>query len=289
MTTLGETLQRCLTGEISLAWPGWGAVLKYVLLASLIGGGIVLVLEPDHTSGLPLFTAFSLWSTHIFFVLVLFLGSLAMLLRIGLPGPLPAIVAILLLPAIFAPVSLLLDIGFGNPDEELATTASLAALYLSEVVAVVPVTFAAALAVTFVLYRRAALREPEDQSPQGDTLPLAFTLSDLITTIPSSLGDDIIRMHAQDHYVEVVTAAGRTLISERFSDCVAKLDHIEGIQCHRSHWISLHHVTDLSPLGSAYVCTMSNGDRVPVSRRRYSELRRWLGLDERRKRSNRSV
>lgn len=276
--SIGEISRRCLSGQITLEGTRWPAVLKKALFASLAGGCLVLVLEPDHSAGLPLLSAFGLWSTHIFFALALFVLSLAVLLRLGLPGPLPAAAALLLLPVIFAPVSLLLDVGFGNPDEELASAAGLAAAYLSEVLAVVPVTVAAALVMSFVLYRAAALRAARAEAagpvpvpaPAPDRAPV---LRALFAGVPTALGDDIIRLHAQDHYVELVTAEGRCLLSERFSDCVERLRAVPGLQCHRSHWVSLQHVTGLAPSGSAYLCSLSNGDRVPVSRRRYAELK----------------
>ena len=287
--TIAKTLWRCLTGQISLAGTPWQKVLKGVPIAALAGGCIVLTLEPDHTSDLPLLAAFGLWSTQILLALLLFVGSLAALLRVGLPDPVPAIVAFLILPLVFSPVSLLLDVGFGKPDEELISGADLMTVYLSELVAVVPVSFAAASAALFFLYRDAALRGVRGDPHEPSTMPEAPELSELIGAIPRSLGSDIIHMRAQDHYVEVVTAEGKALITERFSDCVGRLKPIEGIQCHRSHWVSLRHVRALLPSGSAYVCTLSNGDRVPVSRRRYSELKQWLSSKESGERSGRLV
>ncbi|UWR59033.1 hypothetical protein [Phaeobacter inhibens] len=38
----------------------------------------------------------------------------------------------------------------------------------------------------------------------------------------------------------------------------------------------LKHCLRISSCGSAYVCEMSNGDAVPVSRRRYALVREWL-------------
>ena len=271
--SFGRTLRKCLVGQISLAGTPWQRLLRNAPLIAIAGGCVVLTLEPDHTSDLPLLVAFGLWSTHILFALLLFVGSLAAIVRMGLPDPLPAVAATLLLPAIFAPVSLLLDAGFGKPDDELVSGASLISIYVSEVAAVAPVTFGAALVTLIALYRDAALREARRTPLEAKSIPQVPVLSDLITAIPRSLGDDIIRMRAQDHYVEVVTVEGKSLVNDRFSDCVEKLDQINGMRCHRSHWISLHHVETVIPSGSAYVCTLSNGDQVPVSRRRYLELK----------------
>ena len=275
--TFTATFWRCLTGKVSLAGTNWRKTLWAVLIGTLAGTCVALALEPDHTSGLPLLAAFGLWSTHILFALLLFVGSLALLIRIGLADPLPAVISTLLLPAIFAPVSLLLDIGFGKPDAELASATGLPGLYLSEVAAVLPVSLAAALLMLAYLYRDAASREvPVEAATAGGECKPERALNDLINAIPTSLGNDIIRMHAQDHYVEVVTTEGRVLILESLGECAQRLEGIDGIRCHRSHWISLCHVKELSPSGSAFICEMSNGDRVQVSRRRHADLKKRL-------------
>ncbi|UWR47399.1 hypothetical protein [Phaeobacter inhibens] len=38
----------------------------------------------------------------------------------------------------------------------------------------------------------------------------------------------------------------------------------------------LKHCRRISSCGSAYVCEMSKGDAVPVSRRKYALVREWL-------------
>ncbi|WP_282604225.1 LytTR family DNA-binding domain-containing protein [Pelagibius sp. Alg239-R121] len=257
--------------EVSLTAIDWRALPKKVLVAALIGGCIALVLEPDHTSDLPILAAFGLWSPHILFAAALFLAGLAVFQRLGLPALLPAVASTLLLPVLFAPVSLLLDYGFGKPDEELVAALHPVKIYISEVMAVAPVALTVALVVVFILARAAPVHD-------GHTEATRPSLKSLIDTVPLSLGDDIIRMHAQDHYVELVTTNGSVLLTEQFGDCVERLTQLGGVQCHRSHWISLDHVRDLARSGSAYLCTMSNGDQVPVSRRRYSELKARLSM-----------
>lgn len=275
--TSNEILGLWLTGRLSLVGTNWSAAIRNVLLVALAGGLIAVALEPDHTSGLPFLTALGLWSSHIAIALLLFVGSLSVLQRLGLPDPLPPILGMLVLPLIFAPASLLLDLGFGKPDEELASAASPMSVYLSEVVAVAPMSFAAALVMSFILYKKAVSCRALDEASKVGAAPSVPALRDLIRDIPHSLGDDIVRLQAQDHYVEVVTTEGRALVLERFSDCVDKLKPFSGLQCHRSHWVSLHHVDGVMPSGSAYLCSLSNGDQVPVSRRRCSELKRRLG------------
>ena len=257
--------------EVSLTGANWRVLTKKVLIAALVGGCFALVLEPDHTSDLPIFAAFGLWSTHILFASTVFLASFWAFERLKVIVPVAAIASALLLPGLFAPVSLLLDYGFGKPDEELVSAESTIAIYLSEVVAVAPVAWAVALVVAFILYRNA----PDHEDQSETTAP---SLKSMIETVPRSLGDDIIRVNAQDHYVEVVTTGGSALLTEQFGDCVEKLELLDGIQCHRSHWVSLAHVKGVARSGSSYICTLSNGDEVPVSRRRYSALKDRVGV-----------
>lgn len=271
-----EFLGRYLSGKIQLRRIDWRGVLKGIPIFSLVGGIIIVVLEPDHSKDLAFVTAIGLWSFHLFFVLSLFVGCLSLAQQAGLREPIPIVGATLVLPWLFAPISLLLDNGFGKPDEELTSGAGLWSAYLSEVSAVAPVSIVAALIMAGFLYRQASVRLAPDESPENTSLQEPRALADLIPSLPTGLGDDIIRMHAQDHYVEVVTAAGRGMVLERFGDCVARLETLDGIQCHRSHWIRLQHVKELTRSGSAYACKLGNGDEVPVSRRRYTALKRLL-------------
>ncbi|MEX0368008.1 MAG: LytTR family DNA-binding domain-containing protein [Ruegeria sp.] len=257
--------------DVSLTEADWRALSWKVLVTALVGAGFVLVLEPDHTAELPVLAAFGLWSTHILFIAALFLAGVWMLQHYGLRAPGPVIVSALALPFLFAPVSLLLDYGFGNPDEELEAGASLIAVYVGEFLAVAPVALTVAVVMGFILRRDTTDGQRETVSRDSPSL------KSMIDTVPRSLGDDIIRMHAQDHYVEVVTNKGSALLSEQFGACVEKLAQLDGAQCHRSHWIRLAHIDNLMRRGSSYICTMSNGDEVPVSRRRYPDLKERLG------------
>lgn len=249
------------------------ALVKNIFMASLIGAGFVLAIEPNHTLDLPMLAAYGLWATHFFFASTMFVIGIRALKRLGCSDPISTLASAVVLPPLFALVSLGLDYGFGKPDEELVSAQPPLTIFLSEVAAVAPMSLAVALAVMLILRHAASpatVEQPEKPSKTEATGP---SLNSLIASAPPSLGDDIIRMHAQDHYVEVVTTKGSTLLTEQFGDCVKKLSKLDGIQCHRSHWICLAHAKDMTRKGSSYTCFLSNGDQVPVSRRRYSELK----------------
>ena len=160
-----------------------------------------------------------------------------------------------------------LDYGFGAPDQELSTPSPLWTAFMTELVAVAPLALIMALTIAAFLHRGAPKPTDTEIPDHGSRL------TDLLESAPASLGDDIIRLHARDHYVELITTKGSALLTEQFGDCADRLSGLNGVQCHRSHWISLNHVVALKPAGSTYTCTLTNGDDVPVSRRRYSELR----------------
>jgi len=251
--------------------------LKTTFAASVAGAVVVLVLQPEHTSSLPILVAYGLWATHLFFGFLLFLSGVALLQRLGWRNPWPTIVSALMLPILFGCVSLALDYGFGNPEEGVQSATTFFGLLLEEIVAVTPASFVIAGALLYLLRREAPPVEPAAMPVELDpAMPKPVALRSLISSVPSDLGNDIIRMHAQDHYVEVVTTQGRSLLSEQFGECVDKLADLDGIHCHRSHWVRLAHVVDIKKKGSAYACFLSNGEEVPISRRKYSEFKSRL-------------
>jgi DNA-binding LytR/AlgR family response regulator len=60
-------------------------------------------------------------------------------------------------------------------------------------------------------------------------------------------------------------------------DALEQLPADAGVQIHRSHWVSREHVKDLTKKNGSWECTLSNGKRLPISRRKYSEIKDLLG------------
>lgn len=260
------------------------AVFFRLLFVSLICAFFAMTFEPSETSNLPVLVAFSLWATHFLFAAVLFVLGIWVLQRVRCPEPGPIVISALLSLPVFALVSLFLDIGFGTVQNGSGPSSLGIDIFLNELVAVTPFVAMVVLAVVFVLLRdfTPEFEAQADETKQQDDLKqqdeVKAPLTELIASVPKALGDDIIRLHAQDHYVEVVTTDGSALLSEQFGDCVESLNSLNGIQCHRSHWVCLDHVEKFERAGSSYSCVLSNGDQVPVSRRRYAEIRDQLGF-----------
>ncbi|MCK7615276.1 LytTR family DNA-binding domain-containing protein [Roseibium sediminicola] len=159
---------------------------------------------------------------------------------------------------------------------ELAAIALLAALPVSLVVALVslafgfnpfhhdlPVLYLQCAAVMGAIVTVFHLAEPPVSSAQqqnsGDT-PV------VLRRLPPAKRGRLMRLSAQDHYVEVVTDKGRELIALRFRDAIKETEPESGIQCHRSHWVALHTVTGRARQNGRAGLTLSGGDFIPIGR-----------------------
>lgn len=83
--------------------------------------------------------------------------------------------------------------------------------------------------------------------------------------LPIAVRGPLIRIEAQDHYLNVVTQNGQDLILMRLGDAMAELEG-KGLQVHRSHWISVQGVSAHRRDKGRDVLVMSDGAQVPVSR-----------------------
>lgn len=123
------------------------------------------------------------------------------------------------------------------------------------------------------------VEEPAPAAMDGGIVP-AVTASPprLLERLPDRLGHTIHCLQAEDHYVRVYTPAGNDLILHRFSDAVAELDNLEGLQVHRSWWIARAAVDDVIRRERKIFLKLANGLEVPVSRRFVPDLRDagWL-------------
>lgn len=88
----------------------------------------------------------------------------------------------------------------------------------------------------------------------------------LAQRLPEKLGFRIQRVSVEDHYVHVYTSEGSERILLRFADALAELEGANGLQVHRSHWISPEVVIGHRTEGSRTLLLLKDGSTVPVSR-----------------------
>lgn len=81
---------------------------------------------------------------------------------------------------------------------------------------------------------------------------------------------------SQDHYLKIFAGGKTHMLLARMSDLTGQIDPDQGIQPHRSWWISAHAAGDIQRDGKAEVIEMQDGTRVPLARGRAAGVRAWL-------------
>ncbi|MDG2244671.1 MAG: LytTR family DNA-binding domain-containing protein [Rhodospirillaceae bacterium] len=76
--------------------------------------------------------------------------------------------------------------------------------------------------------------------------------------------DEISALEAEDHYVRVHTEGRSELIHYRFSDAVHEQRGQEGLQVHRSYWVSKTAIESIVRRGRSFDIVLKGGKRVPV-------------------------
>lgn len=101
----------------------------------------------------------------------------------------------------------------------------------------------------------------------------------LAERLPVNLGEDVIALKMEDHYVRVHTPLGNALLLMRLRDATRELEGIDGAQVHRSWWVARHGIARVERAGRSVILHLVNGIAVPVARNRIAELRSagWLG------------
>ena len=116
------------------------------------------------------------------------------------------------------------------------------------------------------------------QPDNVSTSPVVSAPSPFLSRLPDRLGEDLLHLHMQDHYVEVATAKGHELVLLRFRDALREVESLDGMQVHRSHWVARHAVSGVVRRDGRIFLDLCNGSRVPVSRSFQPVLRQngWL-------------
>ena len=76
----------------------------------------------------------------------------------------------------------------------------------------------------------------------------------------------LIALIVEDHYVDIVTDKGRTLVLMRLADAIREAAPVPGLQVHRSHWVALAAVAKTLRSEGKVLLELSNGMKLPVSR-----------------------
>ena len=184
---------------------------------------------------------------------------------------------------LFVPVAYFLDTVFGMPEDE-ASMGIIHGLLDEASGVVVPVTVVwIALNAPWILQLDFSTRHSElapleldqhrEKNPSKATEPTRF-----MQELRKRTSGELVSISSELHYVRVVTTESEVMFLYNLKDALEELPADAGVQIHRSHWVSRGHVKDLSRTDGCWECTLSNGRRLPISRRKYSEIKNLLGV-----------
>lgn len=108
--------------------------------------------------------------------------------------------------------------------------------------------------------------------------PEAGAVPRLLERVDPALRGRIIRAAVDDHYVLLVTERGEVRLLMRFSDAMAELDGVDGLQVHRSHWVAADAVREAVCEKGRTFLSLTDGTLIPVSRNFREAVRERLGL-----------
>lgn len=89
----------------------------------------------------------------------------------------------------------------------------------------------------------------------------------LYERLPMPTNASITRLTVSDHYVNVFLDDGtRHRLLMRLADAVREMDDTPGFSTHRSHWVSLAHVTGTECEQNREYVLLTDGVKVPISK-----------------------
>ncbi len=110
------------------------------------------------------------------------------------------------------------------------------------------------------------------QDPTPDSLSAPRSPA-ILTRLPVAVRGPLVSLCATDHYTEITTAKGRTLVLIRLADAIAETAPTPGLRIHRSHWVALDQVTAVRRRDARAEVTLTDGRTLPVSRGAMPEIK----------------
>ncbi len=112
-------------------------------------------------------------------------------------------------------------------------------------------------------------------APEGPA-PVAPALLD---RLPADIRGPLSHLSMADHYVEVFTARGKTMVLMRLADAIRETEGVPGLQIHRSHWVAREAVKGIRRIEGRTMVEMKSGALLPVSRSYLPMVRSTLGRE----------
>lgn len=262
---------------------------RLVAVAFVLLGAIFGLLQPAGSAGLGRLGAVAFWVLHGLAAVPCILVGTGLLARLGLArrlSPMAFVVGSGLVAAfLFSFLALGIEFAFGVGDAEEAGEAGPVGWWFDELGGVAPPFLLAWILVNLPRLMRLGGPErsagesgesgpaPEPEPPSSEPVP-----EGVLARLPSALGNDVVLLSSDLHYLHVYTPRGRTMLLYNLADAERELGEA-GLRIHRSHWVADRHVLGVRRTANGLVCRLAGGHEVPVSRRRQKEVIARYGLD----------
>lgn len=221
------------------------------------------MLQPRASESIGFLLGIPFWGIHvglILFILVFTQQILANVSFINHINPwIRLILAGIIGTAAFVPIGLWLDIVFLG--ESYPTGLGFA--LFEEFLAIAPKSTLCWVAINAPLELKLSFNGPEEKANK----PISF--------IPNASGQNLWALSSELHYLRVRTDKGMRLILYSLSDAISELGGQDGIQVHRSHWVSRLGVKELIKSDGSDFFVLQDGTQIPISRRRLKETKNW--------------
>ncbi len=112
---------------------------------------------------------------------------------------------------------------------------------------------------------------------EAPTAPVADATPPILDRVPLPARGKLWALVVQDHYVEIVTERGKTLVLMRLGDAMREVGVLPGVQIHRSHWVALGAVAKVVKAEGKPAVELPDGRRLGISRG-YMDAARAAGL-----------
>jgi hypothetical protein len=100
--------------------------------------------------------------------------------------------------------------------------------------------------------------------------------AEFISRLPESLGTNVIAISSDLHYLHVCTDLGRCMILGSLQQAADSMGEA-GLRVNRAHWASRRAIVKIVKNRDRWYCLLSNGPKIPISRRNESTVAGWFG------------